>query len=90
MREKSGIAGDRDLADELLWRFSTGSMIRHSIPRQSCTHLTTETNGVVVPIHDRMPQVSPGSAINLWLDIESKELRILQPLPVPFPSVKWR
>jgi putative SOS response-associated peptidase YedK len=35
---------------------------------QSCTIITTEANGVVRPVHDRMPVILPLSDFAAWLD----------------------
>ena len=53
---------------------------------RSCTHLTTEPNGVVAPIHDRMPLILPESAYDLWLDPDVNDPKRLQPLLVPYPA----
>ena len=52
----------------------------------SCTHLTTEPNEAVEPIHDRMPLILPPSAHDAWLDAHVKDLRRLLPLLVPYPA----
>ena len=35
---------------------------------QSCTIITTETNGVVRPVHDRMPVIIGPADFAAWLD----------------------
>ncbi len=73
---------DRPFAFAGLWeRWERGGE-----PIESCTHLTTEPNEEVAPIHDRMPLILPESAYDLWLDPEVKDVRSLQPLLVPYPS----
>jgi len=37
----------------------------------SCTHLTTEPNELVRPLHDRMPVILKPGHYDLWLDPEA-------------------
>src|SRR5436853_63832 len=55
-------------------------------PVESCTHLTTESNAVVAPIHDRMPLILPGSAYDLWLDPAVEDPKRLRALLAPYPA----
>lgn len=46
------------------------------------TILTTESNDVVEPIHDRMPVVLPRDEERIWLEADSEERRELcRPYP---------
>lgn len=49
----------------------------------SCTIITTEPNGLVAPIHDRMPVVLAEGAWDRWLDREFGEVAALQAMLVP-------
>ena len=73
---------DRPFAFAGLWeRWGRGGG-----PIESCTHLTTEPNELVAPIHDRMPLILPESAYDLWLDPAVKDPRKLQELLIPYPA----
>jgi putative SOS response-associated peptidase YedK len=53
-------------------------------PIESCSLITTEANGVVGPVHDRMPVILDSSSFARWLDPEtgSNALKsMLSPLP---------
>lgn len=51
----------------------------------SCTIITTESNELLRPIHDRMPVIIPKNMHNQWLsagsDVESKIVPLLKPFP---------
>ena len=49
-----------------LWRDPGAPADVH--PLRSCTIVTTEANGVVAPLHDRMPVILPRGAETAWLD----------------------
>ena len=41
---------------------------------ESCSILTTIANGLMAPIHDRMPVVLPGrEGVGVWLDVGSSQ-----------------
>lgn len=44
------------------WRDPSGAAL------ESCVILTTAANDLVAPIHDRMPVILDGTALDLWLD----------------------
>jgi putative SOS response-associated peptidase YedK len=52
----------------------------------SCTIITTEANGTMTPIHDRMPVILPPNAWDTWLDRENQDLVELNGLLVPAPD----
>ncbi|MEF3273222.1 MAG: SOS response-associated peptidase [Chloroflexus sp.] len=62
------------------WRAPDGTLI------ESCAILTTAANGVVAPIHDRMPVILPPELTDLWLDPMADAARLydlcLAPPPV--------
>lgn len=51
----------------------------------SCTHLTTEPNELVRPLHNRMPVILRPEDYDLWLDSEVQQPEQLQPLLCPYP-----
>lgn len=62
------------------WEGSGGATI------DSCTLLTTEPNGLLRPVHNRMPVVLAPKDYGLWLDPGLQEAELLQPLLRPYPS----
>ena len=52
---------------------------------ESCTILTTATNALLAPIHDRMPVILPPGKYDRWLDPSLQDQDSLAPLLVPFP-----
>ena len=52
---------------------------------ESCTILTTDSNEVLRPIHDRMPVILDPSSHEAWIDPDTST-RELEPLLVPWPS----
>ena len=52
---------------------------------ESCTILTTATNALLAPIHDRMPVILPPGKYDRWLDPSLQDPDSLAPLLVPFP-----
>jgi putative SOS response-associated peptidase YedK len=60
-----------------IWRDPQGSDIR------SCTILTTQANGIVSPVHDRMPVILSGEAMWQWISAGRPEehLALLRPYP---------
>ena len=55
-------------------------------PLESCTLLTTDPNARAREVHDRMPVILTGDAINLWLDHLQKDLKPLAELLKPAPD----
>ena len=53
---------------------------------ESCAILTCPPNGVVAPVHDRMPLILPREAYALWLDPEVTRPALLAPLGRPFAA----
>lgn len=48
--------------------------------------LTTAANGLVAPVHDRMPVLLPPEGLPLWLDGRVEDPAALSPLLLPFPG----
>lgn len=62
------------------WTSPEGEVIR------SCTIITTSTNAVIRPVHDRMPVILPEDAEGAWLNPKIQDPAILLPLLKPYPS----
>ena len=60
------------------WRSPEGEELR------SCTILTTSANGVVAPVHDRMPVILSGADLWAWLNPAKPEAH--QALLKPYPE----
>ncbi|MEJ2265743.1 MAG: SOS response-associated peptidase [Anaerolineales bacterium] len=74
-KEPFGLAGLWEI-----WYSPDGSEIR------SCTIITTQPNGLLEKIHNRMPVILPKEAYPLWLAQEEKESSELNALLRPFPA----
>jgi putative SOS response-associated peptidase YedK len=55
-------------------------------PRATFTILTTDANGTVEPIHDRMPVLLDGDAVDAWIDPSNPNPAALRSLLVPAPD----
>jgi putative SOS response-associated peptidase YedK len=55
---------------------------------RSCTVITTRANGVLAPIHDRMPVVLGDDTWDTWLDPANHDIAALESLLVPAPD-EW-
>jgi putative SOS response-associated peptidase YedK len=56
----------------------------------TCTILTTSANGLVSPIHDRMPVILTAESEKIWMDPKITEGKILEPLLRPFDETLMR
>ena len=52
----------------------------------TCTILTTESNDLISPIHDRMPVIIPRDKEDLWLDPAVNDVDMLKGLLTSIPS----
>ena len=52
----------------------------------SCTILTTSSNSLIVPLHERMPVILRREAFPLWLAPEMIDPEKLEPLYLPYPA----
>ncbi len=50
------------------------------------TIITTRPNGLIEPIHDRMPVILPEEALDEWMDPRHEDLNALKRLLVPAPE----
>jgi putative SOS response-associated peptidase YedK len=57
-------------------------------PIHSCTIITTESNELIRPIHDRMPVIVPKDKEANWLDPDNRHQKELLSLLKPYPSDK--
>jgi putative SOS response-associated peptidase YedK len=62
------------------WKGPDGDVV------ESCTILTTDSNELLAPIHDRMPVILKVEDYELWLDPAVHKPEVLQPLLKPYPS----
>jgi len=62
------------------WKSPEGEEIR------SCTIITTESNELLRPIHDRMPVILPTEDEAVWLDPKITDPQMLQQLLKPYAS----
>ena len=60
------------------WEEEGGSAV------DTCTILTTGTNEILKPIHDRMPVIVAPQNYDLWLDVSIKSPETLNPILVPY------
>jgi len=57
---------------------------------ESCCVLTTRPNGLLAPLHDRMPVLIPEGLEQPWLDpVDGPGLRALEPLLEPWDPAGW-
>jgi len=54
--------------------------------QRTFTIITTTPNGLVAPIHDRMPVVLTGDAVDYWLDPREEDSESLRKLLAPAPE----
>ncbi len=59
-------------------------------PVHTCTIITTESNELIRPIHDRMPVIVPKDKEALWLDPDNRHQKELLSLLKPYPSDKMQ
>lgn len=55
-------------------------------PVESCTLITTEANGVVEPVYDRMPVILDPSSFSRWLDPNEQRAEALKAMLVLLPD----
>jgi len=52
----------------------------------SCTIITTESNELLAPIHNRMPVILPKDAYDIWLDKSCKDTNKLMNFLIPYKT----
>ena len=58
----------------------------HDNWQRTFTIITTTPNAVTLPIHDRMPVILSGDAVDYWLDPQEEDTESLKALLVPAPD----
>jgi putative SOS response-associated peptidase YedK len=59
-------------------------------PIASFTIITTEANGLIRPLHDRMPAILHESDYEAWLAPQDRDPAALQALLAPYPAEEMR
>lgn len=62
------------------WRAPDGSWV------PTCTIITTTANGLIEPVHDRMPVILPDDAEEDWLGGDAADFERIRSLLLPFPA----
>lgn len=66
-----------------LWEHWDGA---DGAPLETFCLLTTDANGMAAKVHDRMPVILTGKAVDVWLDHSLKDLTPLAELLKPVPE----
>jgi putative SOS response-associated peptidase YedK len=53
---------------------------------QTCTIITTDSNTLITPVHDRMPVILPHESASIWLNPENQNKEELLSLLKPYPA----
>jgi len=70
-----------------LWEVWHDPALGDDAPRiRTCVIITTDANGIVRPVHDRMPVVLPEAAWDAWLSRDNDDVTSLTQLLVPSPD----
>jgi putative SOS response-associated peptidase YedK len=72
------------------WRPRSSGGAEASTPLRTFTILTTDANGAMKPLHDRMPVMLTTHGVDQWLDPKLVEPTQLTPLFAPFPDNELR
>jgi putative SOS response-associated peptidase YedK len=70
-----------------LWERWEGGLEFEGRVLETCTVLTTEANGLIKPLHDRMPVILQRKDYDEWLDPTFKSVERLGHLLRPFPEL---
>ena len=62
------------------WKDEDGKVV------ESCAILTTDANGVLSPVHDRMPVILHPESYGEWLDGDARQAESLKELLRPYPA----
>lgn len=71
------------------WRPKEGGVGENSL--RSCAILTGPPNGVIAPLHHRMPMILARSDWETWLDPDNEDVELLQSMlrPAPESLLQW-
>jgi putative SOS response-associated peptidase YedK len=75
-----GRADEEPLAFAGLWELWRPRDASDAEPLRTCTIITTASNQLVAPLHNRMPAILPAEAWDAWLDPDNRNLDRLQAL----------
>lgn len=53
---------------------------------QTCTIITTDSNDLITPVHDRMPVILPHESASIWINPENQNKEELLSLLKPYPA----
>ncbi|MBW3583413.1 MAG: SOS response-associated peptidase [Euryarchaeota archaeon] len=81
---------DRPMALAGLWSEWSGKLEGEEVAFQSCVILTTDTNDLLRPVHDRMPVIMDQDGWSLWLDPTIDDPELLHPLLAPFDAARMK
>jgi putative SOS response-associated peptidase YedK len=69
-----------------LWERWTGSdRVGDAASVLSCTIITTAPNELIAPLHNRMPVILRSKDYGTWLDPDTTQCDVLEPLLCPYP-----
>jgi len=57
---------------------------------QTCTIITTDSNELIMPIHDRMPVILPKESASFWIDLQNQDKEELLSLLKPYPPEEMK
>ncbi len=60
--------------------------IKPDIQQRTFTIITTESSGVVTPVHNRMPVILDDDAVDYWLDSRQEDMESLKKMLAPAPE----
>ena len=81
-----GRADEKPLAFAGLWESWRQPDQAEAEPLRTCTIITTDSNELVAPIHDRMPAILPPETWDEWLDLDNDDVDELQAMLRPPPA----
>jgi len=57
---------------------------------QTCTIITTDSNELIMPVHDRMPVILPKESISIWINLQNQNKEELLSLLKPYPPEEMK
>jgi putative SOS response-associated peptidase YedK len=77
------LSDERVMAVAGLWERWEGA---EDAPIESCTLLTTESNDLIAPLHERMPAIVAPENYELWLNPSIEDPTVIRPSSLP---IRW-